>query len=111
METENKTGGDQMSFSIIIPSKSRLNLLACVECIRDAHETARIIVIDDFADRDEARFLREEGPEHVRQCTWVNGITPFVFARNINRGIRAAGDDDVILLNDDALLSSHLGFS
>jgi glycosyltransferase involved in cell wall biosynthesis len=105
-----------MSFSIIIPSKSRENLLACVACIRAAKELSRIIIVDDFRDRDEARWLREEGPENVRAgvdggCTWVNGITPFVFARNINRGIVAAGDDDVLLLNDDALLKTHLGFS
>ena len=100
-----------MSFSIVIPTKTRSNLLACVACIRDAHETARIIVVDDFADRDEARWLREEGPENLRTCTWIDGVKPFVFARNINLGIAAAGDDDVILLNDDALLKTPLGFS
>lgn len=100
-----------MSFSIVIPTKTRSNLLACVECIRDAHETARIIVVDDFEDRDEARFLREEGPAQIQECRWVKGVKPFVFARNINLGIAAAGEDDVILLNDDALLKTHYGFS
>ena len=100
-----------MSFSIIIPSKSRENLLACVGCIRNAGEKGRIIIVDDFRDRDEARWLREEGPQVVRDCIWVHGVQPFVFARNINLGIAAAGDDDVILLNDDALLKTHLGFS
>lgn len=100
-----------MSFSIIIPSKTRENLLACVGCIRNAGEKSRIIIVDDFRDRDEARWLKEQGPQIVRDCTWVDGVQPFVFARNINLGIAAAGDDDVILLNDDALLKAHLGFS
>jgi GT2 family glycosyltransferase len=41
----------------------------------------------------------------------VAGEKPFIFARNANIGIRAAGDDDVILLNDDALLKTPCGFS
>lgn len=32
--------------------------------------------------------------------------TPFIFARACNAGIRAADNDDVVLLNDDALLAS-----
>jgi GT2 family glycosyltransferase len=38
------------------------------------------------------------------------GERPFVFARNVNIGIRAAGGDDVVLLNDDAMLKTALGF-
>ena len=34
----------------------------------------------------------------------LEGVKPFIFARNCNLGIRAAGSDDVVLLNDDALL-------
>ncbi len=32
------------------------------------------------------------------------GVEPFVFARNANLGIRAAGRDDVLLINDDCRL-------
>jgi hypothetical protein len=35
---------------------------------------------------------------------------PFIFAKAINRGIAAAGEDDVVLLNDDALLNTTNGF-
>ncbi len=35
----------------------------------------------------------------------------FVFARNVNIGIESAGSDDVVLLNDDALLKSSGGFA
>jgi glycosyltransferase involved in cell wall biosynthesis len=102
-----------VSFSIIIPSKNISNLQACVACICAAHETARIIIVDDFAFDATATFLQDVGdkPEQLSECTWIKGVKPFVFARNINLGIAAAGDDDVILLNDDALLKTHLGFS
>jgi len=93
------------NLSIIIPSKTDVNLGACVRAIRAAGETCRIIVVDDFD--GPARFLlpRDEPVD------WRLGIKPFVFARNINIGIRAAGDDDVILLNDDALLKTPAGFT
>jgi hypothetical protein len=35
-----------------------------------------------------------------RWC-YLDGAEPFVFARNANLGITAAGDDDVFLVNDD----------
>jgi GT2 family glycosyltransferase len=39
----------------------------------------------------------------------VLGVQPFIFARNANIGIACAGRDDVVLLNDDALLGDHFG--
>lgn len=94
-----------MSFSIIIPSKSASNLVPCVRAIREAGETARIIVVDDGVDWSSLR------PEDIVPCAHVDGEKPFVFARNVNIGIRAAGEDDVILLNDDALLKTPGGFT
>ena len=39
-------------------------------------------------------------------------MKPFVFARNVNLGIEAAGDADVILMNDDATqLRTPYGFT
>jgi len=40
---------------------------------------------------------------------WVTGITPFIFARNVNLGIAAAWRN-VVLLNDDACLITPRGF-
>ena len=104
-----------MSFSIIIPSRSASNLVPCIRAIREAGETARIIVVDDgIENRGDA-----EHAGHHPKC-WacqnepieiIDGIQPFIFARNVNIGIRAAGDDDVILLNDDALLKTPGGFT
>src|SRR5580700_2048042 len=90
--------------SIIIPSKTDLNLSACVRAIRAAGETGTVIVVDDFD--GPARFLLPcDEP-----VDWQMGVKPLVFARNINIGIRAAAGD-VILLNDDALLRTPAGFT
>lgn len=96
-----------MSFSVIIPSRTLENLRPCVATIRAAHETCHIIVVDDFR----APLPEPLEPEALRECTWIRGESPFVFARNINLGIAAAGDDDVILLNDDTCLRTPFGFS
>lgn len=88
------------ALSIIIPSRNARNLEQCVRYgIRPAGETARIIVIDDGLD------------QWLDEVTYVNGAKPFCFARNMNIGIREAGDDDVVLLNDDAVLQTPGGFT
>ena len=97
-----------MSFSIIIPSKSASNLVPCIRAIREAGERTRIIVVDDGVDWE--AFVVDQ-KEYIGPCETVRGEKPFCFARNVNIGIRAAGDDDVILLNDDALLKTPLGFA
>lgn len=84
--------------SVIIPSKNIANLRPCVEAVRKHESFARIIVVDDGL---------AEKPEG---CEVIPGVKPFVYARNCNLGIKAAGADDVVLLNDDAILESELGF-
>jgi GT2 family glycosyltransferase len=98
-----------MSFSIIIPSRNAANLVPCIRAIREAGETARIIVVDD-GDLVAYNYSvgNEEGTDGIE---YVEGVKPFVFARNVNIGIRTAGDDDVVILNDDALLKTPMGFS
>jgi len=83
----------------IIPSKNCRNLSACVVALRYCEPGIGIIVVDDGA-----ACL----PDGV---TVVKGVKPFIFARNINLGIVAAGADDVVLLNDDALLKTPGGFT
>lgn len=61
--------------------------------------------MDDF--EGPKRFLMP----HDEPIDWQEGIKPFIFARNINLGIQAAGDDDVIILNDDALVQTPGGFT
>jgi GT2 family glycosyltransferase len=96
-----------MAFSIIIPSKTASNLIPCIQAIaRNEPSLApeRIIVVDDGVD-----ITAEE--KAASGCRFVQGVKPFIFARNCNIGIRAAGGDDVILLNDDALLETPGGFT
>lgn len=88
-----------LNLSIIIPSKNAYNLTECVAAILAAGETGRIVAVDD-------------GLESFPSCCqYVDGQKPFVYARNCNIGINAVGDDDVVLLNDDALLKSPMGFT
>jgi glycosyltransferase involved in cell wall biosynthesis len=96
-----------MDFSIIIPSKKPENLCACIAAIMQCEpnlDPARIIVIDDGA--------RARAAGKVPNVTWITGVQPFIFARNVNLGITfAPAHQDLILLNDDALLKTQGGFS
>ncbi len=99
------------SLSVVIPSRNATNLVACVRAIREARETCRIIVVDDgivWPEWSESACPLPHGFGNLE----VRGVAlPFQFSRNVNIGIRAAGSDDVILCNDDALLQSPGGFS
>jgi GT2 family glycosyltransferase len=95
------------ALSIIIPSKTLSNLTACVGAVRESGETCRIIVVDDFDYSCGQGLPGLDWPS----VEWTGGDKPFVFARNVNIGIRAAGSDDVLILNDDALLKTPGGFS
>jgi GT2 family glycosyltransferase len=86
------------AYSVILPSKQSVNLESCVRTIRAAGEDCRIIVIDNG--------LEVRRPD----CEYIEYTGPFVFSKACNIGISAAGQDDVILLNDDALLKTYLGF-
>lgn len=106
-----------MKYSIIIPSRNATNLERCIAAIRDAGDLSRIIVVWDTTPTPGV-----SGPEvasyHALGAYSVFGVAPFCFGRNINIGIQSAESDDVILLNDDALLKdskwpvrSELGFN
>jgi hypothetical protein len=95
-------------FSIVVPSRNIANLTACVKALRDAGETATVVAVWDGTALEAATVETED--EATMMC-W-GGPQPFCFARNINIGIHAAGaNDDVILLNDDALLETPHGLS
>lgn len=88
-----------MKLTVIIPSKTASNVVRCVEAAR-RNNAARIVMIDDGIDWGAMPL----GWERIHAVHTVNGAKPFIFARNCNLGIKWAGKDDVILLNDDALL-------
>lgn len=87
-----------MSYSVVIASKNSKNLESCIAAIRSAGESGRVIVIDNGLD------IRGE------DCEFLDYQGPFIFSKACNIGIRAAGEDDVILLNDDAILRTPRGF-
>lgn len=86
--------------TVVILSKTASNLIPCVEAVRKNEPGSRIIVVDDGI----------EGWSDTVDVFRVAGVKPFIFARNANIGI-AACDDDVMLLNDDALLTTYEGFT
>lgn len=94
----------QAPFQVVILSANPVNLSSCLDAIL-ANEpdtpAGGVIVVDDGARKGcETEFGGVE---------WLRGIKPFVFARNANLGLQWAGGD-VILLNDDALLTTRDGF-
>lgn len=95
-----------MAFRIVIPSAKAENLISCVRAICACEprlSPSDIIVVDDGARADSEGLLPP--------LTWLTGTKPFIFARNVNLGIHAAGEADVILLNDDARLQTPSGFT
>jgi GT2 family glycosyltransferase len=97
-----------MNLTVIIPSKTASNLAASIPAVRELEPEARIIIVDDSVNWYEFEKLQGSAAMHFKA---IAGAQPFVFSRNINKGIREAGDSDVVLLNDDAILKSHGGFS
>jgi GT2 family glycosyltransferase len=89
--------------SVVIPSKTRSNLEACLAPL--GHEASDVIVVDDGVDWAAWAGTTNPGvPVRI-----VPGVKPFVFSRNVNIGITAAGDSDVVVLNDDAILQTRGG--
>lgn len=121
-----------MKLSVIILSKNIENLLPCVAAVRKHEPDAEIIVVDDGLSWGS---LPSDLPDLLhRDVRLVFGEKPFVYARNVNIGIREAyrhpveiditrhndvgprllpdgNPDGVVLLNDDALLQSPGGFT
>ncbi len=94
--------------SLVIPSCNVDNLRACVTALRHcngAMSHARLIVIDDGLAIPRGSVLDDA------IITYLAGVKPFVFARNVNIGIAAAGRDDVIIMNDDATMQSPNGIA
>ena len=94
-----------MNLTVIIPSRTASNLVPCIQAVRKHEPELRIIVVDDTPDLSlcpKAEWM---------PAMTIAGVEPFIYARNCNLGIRAAGSEDVILLNDDALLESTGGFT
>src|ERR1700684_412550 len=99
-----------MALSVIVPSKAASNLLPCLAAVHQHEPAARLLVVDDGVDWEAFRNGLVEPLWGSIELRWASP-RPFVYARNCNFGIRIAGDDDVVLLNDDALLQTPGGFT
>ena len=93
--------------SVVILSKNPDNLGPCLAAVLKHEGPVSIWVVWDGAWN--VPWSWPNAP--WSPVTIVQGDKPFVFARNSNIGIRAADRDDVILLNDDALLETPGGFA
>jgi GT2 family glycosyltransferase len=99
-----------MSYSVVILSRDPRNCSASVMALYKQEPDLpreRIIVVDDGA--------REKAEANCPRITWLQGEKPFIYARNLNIGLRHAFDvqgvDGAIALNDDALLETKRGFT
>jgi glycosyltransferase involved in cell wall biosynthesis len=93
-----------LNYKVVVPSADARNLVQCVRAILEKEPdlpVENIIVVDDGA--------REAAAGQLPGVTWLDGVKPFVYARNSNLGILAA-NSDVILFNDDAQLMTPCGF-
>lgn len=90
-----------MGLTVVIPSRTTSNLRACLDAVYEHDPSTQQIIVDDGID-----------PIELHDSTRiVQGVKPFCFSRNVNLGILAAGTDDVVVLNDDALLTTRGGFT
>lgn len=97
--------------AVIIPSRIAANLVACMRAVWENEWNADIIVVDDgLAPSVEEKEALQQF-DHKNRPRWISGDKPFVFSRNINKGIAKAGNADIVILNDDALLKTPGGFS
>jgi len=91
-------------WKVVIPSNNPNNTCICVEALLKAEPQLTptdIIVVDDGAHTTATAHL---------PVTWIPGVKPFIFSRNVNLGIKAA-QCAVFILNDDTRLLTSGGFT
>ena len=98
-----------MKLAVIIPSANTQNLSACLSAVRECEPDMPVTVVSDALD-----FHALAAMEYPLVSV-TSGLKPFIFARNINIGMKAAATihdlDGYILLNDDALVETPGGFT
>lgn len=87
--------------TVVIPTWNGWHLLSpCLQAIRgQSHRAARVIVVDNGSSDDTVRHLAREFPEVEVVALAANAG----FAGGCNAGMRTCPDDDVVLLNNDAI--------
>jgi GT2 family glycosyltransferase len=102
-----------VSLSVIIPSRTESNLIPCVAAVREHEPEARIVVAWDSVSSipGKANCYAPFQLEGRADVDIRYSREPFIFAASCNIGIRASGQSDIVLLNDDALLQTPGGFT
>lgn len=90
--------------SVVIPSRTTANFKASGGAVLRLDPAAKVILVDDDK---VGRDLNED----FEKISIVAGKKPFIFSRNVNLGIQAASSDDILILNDDAVLQTPDGFT
>jgi len=100
-------GTVRMGLSVIIPSKTASNLVPCMDALRKQQPGINIFVADDGVDWKAIMLWVEADPGFT--VGWCS--RPFIYAKNCNFGISKTWQDDIVLLNDDAILETPGGFT
>lgn len=92
------------SFSILLPSRNRLELLKyAIDSIARQHEgNLEIVVSDNASTEDYGAYLRTVTSVPIR---YIRGDTPVSVTNNWNRALQAATGDYVVMLGDDDALT------
>ncbi len=99
-----------MHYAVVIPSRTVANLEPCVAAIRENEPQLSpryICVVDDDETGEVQLFCNKH------ELTRIWGKKPFIYARNANIGLDWAFGhaNRVVLMNDDALMTSRWGFT
>jgi len=93
-------------WKVVIPSNDDRRLRIAVNSILATHpglDPKRIVVVDDGA---KAGWLPTD-PD----IAWVDGVKPFIYARNVNLGLAAAGDfKGLVIMGDDCNVATQYAF-
>lgn len=95
------------SWSVIVPSDSEASLSASVEALLKAHpgmDSKRIYV--------PSKMLKASSVsrEILKNLSFVNDQSNFLYARRVNLAIRASAPADVVIMGDDVELMTPSGF-
>jgi GT2 family glycosyltransferase/glycosyltransferase involved in cell wall biosynthesis len=93
--------------TVVLPVyKDLASVSRCMESLIDSYSDAnfRVIIIDDCSPDDEIRFLLKDVSENYSFIELITNKMNLGFVASANKGILAAGRDDVVLLNSDVIV-------
>lgn len=101
----NSEGGDYVLTSIVILTFNKLEYTQeCIESIREFTEPGsyEIIVVDNYSQDGSVEWLRQQSDIHLIANDYNAG-----FPAGCNQGIEAAKGDNILLLNNDTIVTKY----